>query len=275
MKTKAPHRWQRAVACGCSLGWCEECHEELSACFLMNEVRLHDGSRSIELTFAAVLGEVSEMTETCFTNHAGRDFARTCADTCADDTAGYAIRGLPMRATRRQPGPADRRRSSPSLRRCLAVYFMSNKAMLMMDGVRAEVADAMNPDVRRHLSHDADDALTRDERSIRGETEHLILGLFWMSASSVITIWDFAFPSSIDDDRMQHLLWERWHADWTCRPIIRDDGAQSYRFHMNTPPVICGKGHESMRHGSMRPQTSAGRHDLPHEGRRRNWNLPR
>ena len=148
MNTKAPQRWQHAVSCGCSLGWCEECHEELSVCFLMNEVRLHDGSRSIELTFAAVLGKVSEMTEACFTNHAGRDFPRACVDTCADNTAGYATRGCPMRATRWQLGSTYRRTSSPPLRRCLAVYFMSDKAMLQVDGVRAEVADAMNPDVR-------------------------------------------------------------------------------------------------------------------------------
>ena len=201
------------------------------------------------------------MTETCFTNYVGWDFAR--------NTAGYAIRGPPppMRDTRWQPGSADRRTSSPSLRRCLAVYFMSNKATLMMDGVRAEVAGTMNPDARRHLSPDAVDALIRDDWSIRGEAEHLHLGLFWMSASGVITTWVSALLSSIvSDDQMQSLLWERWRADRKCRPITRDDGDQSYLFYMSTSPIIHGKGHKAMLHDSMRPQTSAGRHDLPPEG---------
>ena len=88
-----------------------------------------------------------------------------------------------------------------------------------------------------------------------------------MSASGVITTLDFALPSSIvDDDQMQYLLWERWRADRKCRPIIRVDGAQSYLFHMSTSPLIHGSGHEAMRHNLMRPQTSAGRHDLSHEG---------
>ena len=88
-----------------------------------------------------------------------------------------------------------------------------------------------------------------------------------MSASGVITTLDFALPSSIvDDDQMQYLLWERWRADRKCRPIIRDDGAQSYLLHMSTSPIIHGKGHKAMLQDSMRPQTSTGRHDLPHEG---------
>ena len=88
---KTPEHWQPAILCGCSFEWYKAHHEKPFACFLMNEMRSHDGSGDIEFTLTTVLDEIGVITMACFSNHVGWDLAQ--------NTAGYAIRGRLTRAT--------------------------------------------------------------------------------------------------------------------------------------------------------------------------------
>ena len=63
------------------------------------------------------------------------------------------------------------------MQQCLAIYIMSNDAMMTMNGIQAAIADVKNPDARRHLSRDAVDTLVKDEGSTCTEAAYLRLGL--------------------------------------------------------------------------------------------------